>query len=170
MGSSIGETRPESRVPLIERIPTDDTTKSNEWTTRGNRIKPEGSAMTNNAYYRPEQSNYKGAVCVHCTKDMAVINFIQNQVPSMHSVIQRIFLHITRLMRTYHIKNMSNCLRVVASVLLTRILDGNKRDLPSILQRCAIVPPSIIALIISAAMLSKRSAPRAAQSPTLSPT
>lgn len=42
--------------------------------------------------------------------------------------------------------------------------------LPSILQRCAIVPPSIMALIISAAMLSKRSAPLAAQSPTLSPT
>ena len=42
--------------------------------------------------------------------------------------------------------------------------------LPSILQRLAIVPPSIIALIISAAILSKRSAPRAAQSPTLSPT
>ena len=42
--------------------------------------------------------------------------------------------------------------------------------LPSILQRWAIVPPSIIALIISAAILSKRSAPRAAQSPTLSPT
>lgn len=41
---------------------------------------------------------------------------------------------------------------------------------PSILQRWAIVPPSIIALIISAAILSKRSAPRAAQSPTLSPT
>lgn len=42
--------------------------------------------------------------------------------------------------------------------------------LPSILQRWAMVPPSIIALIISAAILSKRSAPRAAQSPTLSPT
>ncbi|KAJ0575004.1 hypothetical protein HanIR_Chr05g0207991 [Helianthus annuus] len=32
------------------------------------------------------------------------------------------------------------------------------------------VPPSIIALIISAAMLSNKSAPLAAQSPTLSPT
>jgi len=42
--------------------------------------------------------------------------------------------------------------------------------LPAILQRCAIDPPSIMALIISAAILSKRSAPRAAQSPTLSPT
>lgn len=44
------------------------------------------------------------------------------------------------------------------------------KDIPSILQRWAIVPPSIIALIISAAMLSNKSAPRAAQSPTLSPT
>jgi hypothetical protein len=59
---------PESRVPLIERIPTDETTKSNEWTTRGNRIKPEGSVMTNNADYRPEQRDYKGVVCVPCTK------------------------------------------------------------------------------------------------------
>lgn len=44
------------------------------------------------------------------------------------------------------------------------------RYVPSILQRFAIVPPSIMALIISAAILSKRSAPLAAQSPTLSPT
>ena len=51
MGSSIGEMSPESRVPLIERIPTDDTTKSNEWTTRGNKIKPEGSAIINKADY-----------------------------------------------------------------------------------------------------------------------
>jgi len=61
MGSSIGEIRPGSRVPLIERIPTDDTTKSNEWTTRGNRINPEGSAITNNADYRSEQCGYKVA-------------------------------------------------------------------------------------------------------------
>jgi hypothetical protein len=54
MGSSIEEMSPESRVPLIERIPTDDTTKSNEWTTRGNKIKPEGSAMVNKADYGSE--------------------------------------------------------------------------------------------------------------------
>jgi hypothetical protein len=39
-----------------------------------------------------------------------------------------------------------------------------------ILAFLAIVAPRIMALMISAAMLSKRSAPRAAQSPTLSPT
>ena len=53
MGSSIGDVNPESRVPLIERIPTDDTTRSKEWTTRGNRIKPEGSAIVNNADFNP---------------------------------------------------------------------------------------------------------------------
>lgn len=64
MGSSIGEMSPESRVPLIERIPTDDTTKSNEWTTRGNKIKPEGSAIISKADYETEKSDCRGAVCV----------------------------------------------------------------------------------------------------------
>jgi hypothetical protein len=41
----MAEIIPDSRVPWIERIPTEETTRSNEWTTSGNRIKPEGSAM-----------------------------------------------------------------------------------------------------------------------------
>jgi hypothetical protein len=53
MGSSTGDINPESRVPLIERMPTDDTTRSKEWTTRGNRIKPEASAIVNNVDYNP---------------------------------------------------------------------------------------------------------------------
>ena len=64
MGSSIWEIIPESRVPRIESIPTDDTTRSNEWTTSGNRIKPEGSATMNNADYRTDQSDYKVTVYV----------------------------------------------------------------------------------------------------------
>jgi hypothetical protein len=76
MGSSIGEMRPGSRVPLIERIPTDDTTKSNEWTTRGNRIKPEGSAITNNAVLDQSSAITKVQGVYHCTKNTAAINFI----------------------------------------------------------------------------------------------
>jgi hypothetical protein len=45
MGSSMVEIIPDSHVPRIDSIPTDETTRSNEWTTSGNRIKPEGSAM-----------------------------------------------------------------------------------------------------------------------------
>lgn len=66
-----------------------------------------------------------------------------------------------------------NKLKSLHSLLGVKIhfhVDKSINHVPSILQRCAIVPPSIIALIISAAILSKRSAPRAAQSPTLSPT
>lgn len=44
IGSSTIPITPESRLPRMDRIPTDDTTRSNEWTTRGNRINPDGSA------------------------------------------------------------------------------------------------------------------------------
>lgn len=54
IGSSIGDINPESRVPRIESIPTDEITRSNEWTTRGNSIKPEGSALAKNADYKVE--------------------------------------------------------------------------------------------------------------------
>jgi hypothetical protein len=60
MGSSMAEIIPDSRVPWIERIPTEETTRSNEWTTSGNRIKPEGSAMIKkNCDYRQDWSGYK---------------------------------------------------------------------------------------------------------------
>lgn len=48
----MGTFAPDSRVPLIESIPTDDTTKSKECTTRGNRIKPDGSAKEKNVIIR----------------------------------------------------------------------------------------------------------------------
>lgn len=47
IGSSIGDFKLESRLPLIESIPTDEITRSNEWTTRGNKMKPDGSAQEN---------------------------------------------------------------------------------------------------------------------------
>jgi hypothetical protein len=72
MGSSTGDINPESRVPLIERMPTDDTTRSKEWTTRGNRIEPEASAIVNNVDY--DQSVIKRNV------EKVILNFIQNQV------------------------------------------------------------------------------------------
>lgn len=36
--------RPDLLDPPIDSIPTDDAMRSNEWTTRGNKMKPEGSA------------------------------------------------------------------------------------------------------------------------------
>lgn len=57
----MAEIIPDSRVPRIESIPTDDTTRSNEWTTSGNRIKPEGSAAIK--LLRLEQ--LQGTVKVH---------------------------------------------------------------------------------------------------------
>jgi hypothetical protein len=72
MGSSTGDINPESRVPLIERMPTDDTTRSKEWTTRGNRIKPEASAIVNNVDYDPS--------VIKRNVEKVILNFIQNQV------------------------------------------------------------------------------------------
>lgn len=46
IGSSKTPSVPGSRVPLIDSIPTDDTTKSKEWTTSGKRINPDGSEIT----------------------------------------------------------------------------------------------------------------------------
>jgi hypothetical protein len=83
MGSSTTDFELGSLVLLMEAMPIAETTKSNEWTTRGNRINPEASSS---------------------------------------------------------------------------------------LQRFAMEPPRIMALMTSAAILSNKSAPRAAQSPTLSPT
>jgi hypothetical protein len=46
MGSSTTDFEPGSLVLLMEAMPIAETTKSNEWTTRGNRINPEASART----------------------------------------------------------------------------------------------------------------------------
>jgi hypothetical protein len=45
MGSSRIDFELGSRVPFIEAIPIADTTKSNECTTRGKRMNPDGSEM-----------------------------------------------------------------------------------------------------------------------------
>ena len=44
IGSSTPNFELGSRVPLIEAMPIADTMRSNEWITRGKRIKPDGSA------------------------------------------------------------------------------------------------------------------------------
>jgi hypothetical protein len=46
MGSSTTDFELGSLVLLMEAMPIAETTKSNEWTTRGNRINPEASART----------------------------------------------------------------------------------------------------------------------------
>jgi hypothetical protein len=43
MGSSTGLLEEGSRVPLMERMPMAETTRSKEWTTRGKRMKPDAS-------------------------------------------------------------------------------------------------------------------------------
>ena len=51
IGSSTGTITPVSRVPLIENIPADETIRSNEWTTRGNKMKPDGSETKEKTSY-----------------------------------------------------------------------------------------------------------------------